>query len=227
MAAPTLAVARRTGLVVAIDLEERASVEATARAVAPFADALKVGWPTVMACGIEVVGSLQRVSGRPIICDFKIADIPPVAGAIARRAVDAGASGVICHAFAGRESVAAVAEVCRGRGVLPIAVVEMSHEGGREFTEPAAPRLLETALAGGAQAVVAPATRPERLAAIRSRHPNLLIFSPGAGAQGGSPAHASRAGADFVIVGRSIANAPNPALAAREAAQEIAAGRVG
>ncbi len=216
--------ARRTGLVVAIDLEERSQAEAVASAVAPSADALKVGWPTVLGCGIDVVGLLQRASGRPVICDFKIADIPSVASAIARRAIDAGAAGVICHAFAGRESVAAVASECHARGVLPIAVVEMSHEGGREFTEPASVRLLEAALAGGARAVVAPATRPERIGAIHSRYPDLLIFSPGAGAQGGSPAQASRAGADFVIVGRSVAMAANPAAAAREAASEIAAG---
>ncbi len=224
MTVPIPPVPRRTGLVVALDLEERTRVEAVALAVAPFADALKVGWPTVLACGVDVVGGLQRASGRPIICDFKIADIPPVAGAIARRAIDAGAAGVICHAFAGRDSVAAVAAECLGRGVLPIAVVEMSHAGGREFTEPASARLLEAALAGGATAVVAPATRPERVRAIHARYPDLLIFSPGAGAQGGSPAQASQAGADFVIVGRSIASAPNPGLAAREAAAEIAAG---
>ena len=64
MTAPLAPVPRRTGLVVAVDLEERAAAEALAGAVAPFADALKVGWPTVLACGIEVVGLLQRASGR-------------------------------------------------------------------------------------------------------------------------------------------------------------------
>ena len=224
MTLPTPSVPRRTGLVVAVDLEDRRAAEAVARAVSPHADAVKVGWPTVLACGTDVVGQLARASGRPVICDFKIADIPPVAGAIARRAVDAGARGVICHAFAGRESVAAVADACHARGALAIAVVEMSHEGGREFTAPASGRLLEVALAGGATAVVAPATRPERIAAIHAAHPGLLIFSPGAGAQGGSPREAARAGADFVIVGRAIVNAADPAAAAEDAAGQIAEG---
>jgi orotidine-5'-phosphate decarboxylase len=217
-------VVRRTGLVVAIDLEDGEAALRVAREAAPYADAVKLGYPAVLAAGLPVVGRVASASRLPVICDFKIADIPPVAGAIARLALEAGASAVICHAFAGRDSVAAVAEACGAKGALAIAVVEMSHEGGREFTEPAAERLLDAALAGGAGGIVAPATRPDRIAALRKRGAGVLIFSPGAGAQGGSPRDAARAGADFVIVGRAIAQAESPARAAAEAASQIEKG---
>jgi orotidine-5'-phosphate decarboxylase len=215
---------RRTGLVVAIDQVDGARAAAVARLVAPFADAIKVGYPTVLSGGLGVVGALRQASGLPVICDFKIADIPPISGAIARQALAAGASAVICQAFAGRDSVAAVAEACRERGALPIAVVEMSHEGGREFTAPHAEQLLNAALAGGARGIVAPATRPERIEALRARAGAVLIFSPGAGAQGGSPKEAARAGADFVIVGRSVVEARDPARSAAECVAAIAEG---
>jgi orotidine-5'-phosphate decarboxylase len=215
---------RKTGLVVAIDLPDLARAAAVAREVAPFADSIKVGYPTVLAAGLSAVRVLAQNSGLPVICDFKVADIPPVSGAIARLALQAGARGVICQAFAGRDSVAAVAEACREQGALPIAVVEMSHDGGREFTSPHAEQLLNAALAGGAGGIVAPATRPERIAALRARAGAALIFSPGAGAQGGSPKEAARAGADFVIVGRSVVEARDPARAAAEAAAAIAEG---
>jgi orotidine-5'-phosphate decarboxylase len=42
----------------------------------------------------------------------------------------------------------------------------------------------------------------------------MLILSPGVGAQGGSAAEALRHGADFVIVGRSIYEDPDPRAAA-------------
>lgn len=217
-------IVRRTGLVVAIDLQDLQRAASVAGEVAPFADAVKVGYPTVLAAGLGCVRTLAEASRLPVICDFKVADIPPVAGAIARQALAAGARSVICQAFAGRDSVAAVAEACREHGALPIAVVEMSHEGGREFTGPNAEALLNAALAGGARGIVAPATRPERIAALRVRAGAVLIFSPGAGAQGGSPKEAARAGADFVIVGRSVVEARDPARAAAEAAASIAEG---
>jgi len=215
---------RKTGLVVAIDLPDIARASNVAREVAPFADAIKVGYPTVLAAGLSAVRTLGASSGLPVICDFKIADIPPVSGAIARQALGAGARAVICHAFAGRDSVAAVAEACREHNALAIAVVEMSHEGGREFTGPNAEQLLNAALAGGVGGIVAPATRPERIAALRARAGAALILSPGAGAQGGSPKEAARAGADFVIVGRSVVEARDPARQAAEAAAAIAEG---
>jgi orotidine-5'-phosphate decarboxylase len=72
---------------------------------------------------------------------------------------------------------------------------------------------------------VGPATRPERIAALRARAPGLLAFATGAGTQGGSAYAAAKAGADFVIVGRSIAQAQDPAAAAASAAAEITRGR--
>ena len=50
---------------------------------------------------------------------------------------------------------------------------------------------------------------------------DLLILAPGAGAQGGKPADAIAAGADYVIVGRAITESPEPAKAARGIADEI------
>jgi orotidine-5'-phosphate decarboxylase len=217
-------VPRRTGVVLAVDLEDVAVALSVAKAAAPHIDAVKVGYPTVLAGGGDVVGRLAAASGRPVICDFKIADIPPVAGAIAARAVAWGARGVICHAFAGADTVAAVVGACAPTGALPIAVVEMSHPGGKAFTQPAADGLVAAALEGGARALVAPATRPQRIAAIRAKAPGVTIFSPGAGAQGGSAEEAARAGADFVIVGRAISKSNDPQAAAREAAAQVARG---
>ena len=60
------------------------------------------------------------------------------------------------------------------------------------------------ALEVGATGVVAPATRPEDVARVKSLIGDLEIISPGVGAQGGDSKETIRAGADFIIVGRGI-----------------------
>ena len=76
-----------------------------------------------------------------------------------------GASGVIVHAFTGSDTVKAAVEAADGTDIY--VVTEMSHPGGMEFTAPAAERLAKIAVDCGASGVIAPATRPERVKAIR------------------------------------------------------------
>jgi len=73
----------------------------------------------------------------------------------------------------------------------------------------------------GARGIIAPATRPQRLAELRSLANELMILTPGVGAQGGSAADAILAGADYIIVGRSIYQADDPRAAAQKLADEI------
>jgi orotidine-5'-phosphate decarboxylase len=76
----------------------------------------------------------------------------------------------------------------------------------------------------GASGVIAPATRPERIKHIRELVGNLKILSPGVGAQGGSANAAIKAGADYVIVGRSIYNAEDPKAEAIKITEDIRQG---
>jgi orotidine-5'-phosphate decarboxylase len=99
------------------------------------------------------------------------------------------------------------------------AVITMSHPGGGEFFD--IPGLAAVAREGGATGVVAPATRPEDIAAVRAAVGDLTIISPGVGAQGGDSRAAIAAGADLVIVGRAIYQADDPGSAARDFARAL------
>ena len=97
----------------------------------------------------------------------------------------------------------------------------MSHPGGQQFTATVAEDLAKIAVKAGASGIIAPATRPDRVKRLRAIVGDLLILAPGAGAQGGKPADAIAAGADYVIVGRAITESPEPGKAARGIADEI------
>lgn len=207
---------KQTSLILALDETDVARALAVAEAAADQLDAIKVNWPLVLAGGPQVITSLAELA--PVVCDFKVADIPSTNRLIAERAFQLGASGIIVHAFTGRDSVQAVVDEAKGKEVF--VVTEMSHPGGEEFTAPAADQLARVAVEAGATGVIAPATRPERIAHIRSLIGDRLILSPGVGAQGGSAAEALRNGADFIIVGRGIYGDRDPRAAAMRYARQ-------
>jgi len=204
-------------LIVALDVADVDRARALASAVRAHVDAVKVNWPLILAGGLAIVRELSR-SGY-VLCDLKVADIPNTNRLIVEQVRDAGASGVICHAFAGEDSVRACVDAIRpGEAFV---VTEMSHPGGQEFTATHAEDFARLAVRAGAAGIIAPATRPERVRALRSLVGSKLILSPGVGAQGGKPADAIRAGADAVIVGRSIYESEDPASAAEAIASEV------
>jgi len=205
-------------LILALDETDRAKALAVADAVAGTADAIKINWPLILAAGPEMITELSRRAD--VICDFKVADIPNTVRLIVEQAVSRGAKAVIVHAFTGSDSLTEAVRTAGDRAAI-YAVTEMSHPGGREFTAPNAEALARIGVACGVRGFIAPATRPDRIVAIRRIIGDREILSPGVGAQGGSAADAIRAGADYVIVGRAIYQAADPGAAARAVAAEI------
>jgi orotidine-5'-phosphate decarboxylase len=204
-------------VILALDETNEAKAIDVAKQVGDLVDAIKVNWPLVLSAGPEIITSLSEMAD--VICDFKVADIPNTNRLIVEQAVSRGASAVIVQAFVGRDSVEAAVEAANGAAVF--AVTEMSHPGGRMFTAPVAEELARMAMEAGVDGFIAPATRPDRLRAIRSIVGDLLILSPGVGAQGGSATAALEAGADYVIVGRSIYGSDDPRRAAEAIVEEI------
>lgn len=193
-------------LVLALDDVEPQAAMAIARALGHGLDAVKVGWPLVLSAGTGIVGRLADVV--PVICDFKVADIPAVTEMIVKVAATSGARGVIVHGFVGSDSVAAAVRSSMGADVFVVA--EMSHPGAVEHIQGRAEAIARSAKDAGAAGIIAPATRPERVTLLREVvGTGMRILSPGVGTQGGDAAGAIRAGADAIIVGRSLYRAPN------------------
>ena len=202
-------------LVLALDETDPVRALDVAKSVAPFVAKIKINYPLVLSAGLEIVTEISKFS--PVICDFKVADIPNTNRLIARKAFDAGASGIIAHAFPGPESLKAIREVDSTKDMY--VVITMSHPKGGDYFD--IENFCKLALEVGATGVVAPATRPEDVAKVRNLVGDLEIISPGVGAQGGSSKDTIEAGANYIIVGRGIYLSDDPVAAAEKYSKEL------
>ena len=61
-------------LVLALDETDPARALQVAKGVSPFVSKIKINYPLVLSAGLEIVTEISKFS--PVICDFKVADIP-------------------------------------------------------------------------------------------------------------------------------------------------------
>lgn len=206
-----------SGLVLALDETDGERAMAIARDVSDVVDAVKINWPLVLSEGPRMITRLAELTD--VICDFKVADIPNTVRLIVENAVSRGASAVIVHAFTGDDSLRAAVEAAGDAEIY--AVTEMSHPGALCFTAQHAEEMARMGVECGVDGFIAPATRPDRIRAIRAvAGPGKKILSPGVGAQGGRASDAISAGADYAIVGRAIYGAQDPRAAALSFAED-------
>jgi orotidine-5'-phosphate decarboxylase len=186
--------------------------------------------PLCLFNGVQKIISRAKELKLPTIMDAKINDIGNTNRAIAEYYYKAGFDAVIASPFVGwSEGLQPVFEVARktNRGV--IVLVYMSHKGAVEgygqmvhdaHTGQLAPQykvFAEKALEWKADGAVVGATYPEKIREINAiLKGKVAIYSPGVGAQGGDAEAAVKAGADYLIVGRSIVEAEDPAKKAEQ-----------
>ncbi|MDG6243516.1 MAG: orotidine-5'-phosphate decarboxylase [Methanolobus sp.] len=211
---------KNTRLILALDVTDREGAIKISEKVSSYVDAIKIGYPLVLATGMNIIGELSKYA--PIIADFKVADIPNTNRLICEQVFKAGADAVIVQGFTGHDSLEAAVRLAKEKEKDIYVVTEMSHPGALDFMQQAGEGIAKMAAGAKASGVVAPATRPGRVAEIRKIIGNdLSIISPGVGAQGGSASDVIKAGADWVIVGRSIYQSDEPGAAARKIVDEI------
>jgi len=204
-------------------------------AVHPYLCAVKFNHHLVLPLGtfdgVQKLVKKAHDEGLMTIMDCKVNDIGATNQVIAEYYYSAGFDALIANPFIGwEEGLKPIFEVAGKlhRGV--ILLVYMSHKAATEgygqtiVDAETGTKTLQyisfanKALKYGADGAVVGATHPEK---IREVHDILgqkvPIYSPGIGAQGGTAQAALMAGANYLIVGREITLAENPAEAAKRA----------
>ncbi|MGQ9787940.1 MAG: orotate phosphoribosyltransferase [Candidatus Hadarchaeaceae archaeon] len=185
---------------------------------------VKIGLPLIFGLGLDLVENIISTHRKSyfFICDPKMADIGHINGLEAAQLYEVGFDALIIHAMigikGGIDEVVGLAEEM-DKGVLGLCA--MSHPGASEHLNKHYNELLEIAAKAGVDGFVVPATYPHLITSTKNAYPSSVIFSPGVGTQGASFGSALAAGADYEIIGRSIAQASSPATRAREILKEI------
>ena len=217
-------------LIVALDLPDVAAARALADRLDGVASFFKLGWWLILAPGFErFVDDLVR-RGKRVFLDAKMFDIGETVRHGVAQAAARGVSFVTVH---GDHDIIRAAVDARGGSDLRILAItvltSIDDAGARElgFGSPVAELIRQRVAACtslGCDGIIA---SPHDVAAIR-RLPDaerLVVVTPGVRLPGaarddhkraGSPAEAIAAGADYLVVGRPIVQAPDPAaMAAR------------
>ncbi len=213
--------------IIALDVPRLEDARALLDRLGPQADFVKVGLELYAAEGPRAVEWMVG-TGRRVFLDLKLHDIPNTVLGAARSAARLGVSLLTVHGYGGAAMVeAAVEGAGEGTGILVVTVLtstdarELGVILGREVPEMGAEvlRLAGVAQAARARGVVCSG---HEVSAVRTTYPTLEPLVPGIRLTGGpthdqartvTPERAAADGAAYVVLGRAVTAAPDPASA--------------
>jgi orotidine-5'-phosphate decarboxylase len=224
-------------LITAIDTGDAARARDLIAAVGPHCGLIKLGLEAFSALGPAVFAAS---GGYPVFLDVKLHDIPnTVAGAV-RALLPCRPAMLTIHAAGGAAMIAAAREAAENAGdarplLLAVTVLtslsagELSQTGVAGGPRQQVLRLGRLALNAGADGLVCSAAEISVLRDAFGAAPVLVvpgIRPAGAGhgdqARVATPQEAVAAGASYIVVGRPITQAADPAAAAAAIAASIA-----
>jgi orotidine-5'-phosphate decarboxylase len=228
-------------LIVALDVAGATQARQLVQAIGDAATTYKIGKQLFTAEGPQVVRDLVA-SGRKVFLDLKYHDIPNTVAAAVRSAAELGVSMLTVHASGGSKMLRAAVEAASQSSTkakpMVLAVTVLTSLSDSDLQEVGIAgsvlsqvlRLGALARAAGCGGLVASAQEARELR--KALGEDFAIVTPGvrpAGVSAGdqarvvTPQDAIAAGATYLVVGRPILEAPDPAKAAQQIADEIAA----
>ncbi len=224
-------------IIVALDVE---SAEEARALVARLGDRIgfyKVGMELYAAAGMPFVRELLD-SGKEVFLDLKLYDIPETVKRTVTQVAQTGVRFLTVHS----SSAAVMRGAVEGKGASRLQLLAVTVLTSIDQTELAGdgyacsiPELVELrarkAIEAGVDGLVA---SPLEAAALRRiAGPSAIVVTPGVRSRGAgagdqkriaTPAEAIRNGADYVVMGRQITRAADPAAEAARVLEEIGAG---
>lgn len=231
----------RERVLIALDTSDAEQAVQWVRVLSPYVGGFKVGLELVHAAGFGIFDQLREAGASRLFYDAKLHDIPNTVGRAVRAIARMGVWMVNVHASGGRAMMEAAVEAAHSvpQPPLLIAVTVLTSLSSQELREQvgtrrgAANQVLHLALLAkqsGMDGVVASA---QEARALRQRlGEDFLIVTPGIRLTGDSagdqrrittPSQAIRAGADYLVIGRSVTADADPVRKVLQVVDEIEA----
>jgi orotidine-5'-phosphate decarboxylase len=228
--------ARSGPLIVALDTADAVRARAWADAVSPHAGLLKLGLEFFLANG---PGGVRGISGAPIFLDLKLHDIPNTVAGGVRAVLPLRPAMLTVHASGGAPMIHAARQAAEVAGagrpmILAVTVLTSIDQAALSATGIGATaaeqvlRLGRLAVEAGADGLVC---SPLEVAILRQAlGTSVRLVVPGIRTTGAAADDQARtmgateavaAGADWIVVGRPITGADDPAAAAAAIADSI------
>jgi len=221
-------------IIIALDVETADDARALVRQLRPTVTFYKVGMELYAAAGIDIVRELVD-QGLDVFLDLKFYDIPETVRRAVAQVARSGVRFLTVHAV---PAVMRAAVQGRGESSLQLLGVTVLTSFGPDdladlgyscaVSELVATRTCQ-AMAAGMDGIV---SSPLEVAAVRRiTGPRAILVTPGVRSEGtasgdqkrvATPGEAVRNGADYLVIGRQITRAPDPAAEAARVLAEIA-----
>ncbi len=228
----------QTPIIVALDFPSRDAALALAGQLDPALSRVKVGKELFTRCGPQVVEALQA-KGFEVFLDLKFHDIPNTTAMAVKAAAELGVWMVNVHCSGGLRMMAACREVLdkvNGQKPLLIGVTVLTSMEQSDLAdigldlEPQQQvlRLAGLAATAGLDGLVCSAHEAQ---ALKETYTQLQLVTPGIRPTGSkaddqrrilTPAEAMEAGSDYLVIGRPVAQAHDPAQALAAVVAELA-----
>jgi orotidine-5'-phosphate decarboxylase len=221
-------------IIVALDVESASAACAMVARIGPRVNFYKVGLELYTAAGMEIVSHLLG-EGKQVFLDLKMYDIPETVSRAVARVAATGVRFLTVHAVSSVMRAAVAARAGSGLQILGVTVLtsfgpeDMDDLGYEGTVASLVERRARKAVELGVDGIVA---SPLEAAAVRRvAGKNTLIVTPGvrsAGMDAGdqkrvaTPAQAIRDGADYLVIGRQITRAADPAAEVDRVLVELA-----
>lgn len=212
---------------VALDAPDIDTAARWARLITPHVTTVKVGLELYLRYGPDCVASVRGGSRLQVFCDLKLHDIPATVAGAAGAVAPLRPAYLTVHASGGADMIRAAVQAAPNTTVAAVTVLtslsdrDLEAVGVRGSALDTTRRLAALAVGAGAEAIVC---SPHEVMAVRAEvGPDVTLVTPGvrpAGTDAGdqarvtTPEAALAAGADLLVIGRPITEAPDPGAAA-------------
>jgi orotidine-5'-phosphate decarboxylase len=227
--------APRDRLIIALDMPDVGEAKRLVERIGESAVFYKIGMELAYGGGLPLVSELSA-AGKQVFLDLKLHDIPNTVERATAQAAKLGARFLTVHAYP--QTMRAAVAGAKGSGMQILAVTVLTSYDDADLSEAVyrfgvvetVRRRAEQALQLGVDGLVASAAEASMVR--QTVGSNLALVTPGIRPAGGAvgdqkrvatPAEAIRNGADYLVVGRPVTQAPDPRAAAAAVVAEIEA----